>query len=55
MIHSFLAQAEGKGSVITVSSGAANSQFPNMSSYISSKLAQASSWSLFILVRMPVL
>lgn len=40
MIHSFLGQAEGKGSVITVSSGAAGSQFPNMSSYISSKLAQ---------------
>ncbi|KAF2194086.1 NAD(P)-binding protein [Zopfia rhizophila CBS 207.26] len=41
MCHYFLKQAiNGHGTIITVSSGAAGSLFPNMSSYISSKLAQ---------------
>lgn len=40
MSHHFLRQAGGNGTLITVSSGSAGSTFPNMSSYISSKLAQ---------------
>ncbi len=40
MCHYFLGQAGGEGTIITVGSGAAGSTFPNMSSYISSKLAQ---------------
>ncbi|KAI1394295.1 NAD(P)-binding protein [Hypoxylon trugodes] len=40
MSHYFLKQANGKGTIITVSSGSAGSTFPNMSSYASSKLAQ---------------
>ncbi len=40
MCHYFLKQAGGVGTIITVSSGAAGSTFANMSSYISSKLAQ---------------
>lgn len=40
MCHFFLQQANGEGTIIGVGSGAAGSLFPNMSSYISSKLAQ---------------
>lgn len=40
MCHYFLRQANGKGSIITIGSGAAGNCYPNMSSYASSKLAQ---------------
>jgi len=40
MCHHFLKQSGGEGTIITISSGSAGSLFPNMSSYISSKLAQ---------------
>ncbi|KAI0811399.1 NAD(P)-binding protein [Xylaria sp. FL0064] len=40
MCHYFLKQSSGGGTIITISSGSAGSLFPNMSSYISSKLAQ---------------
>ncbi|KAI6080765.1 hypothetical protein F4821DRAFT_48814 [Hypoxylon rubiginosum] len=41
MSHFFLKQAEGKGTIISISTGTIGSVFPNMSSYSSSKLAQA--------------
>ncbi|KAI0197697.1 NAD(P)-binding protein [Astrocystis sublimbata] len=40
MCHYFLKQANDEGTIIGVSSGAAGSNLPNMSSYASSKLAQ---------------
>ncbi|KAI1174694.1 NAD(P)-binding protein [Nemania sp. FL0916] len=40
MSHFFVGQAGGKGTIINIGTGAAGSSFPNMSSYISSKLAQ---------------
>ncbi|KAI5917920.1 hypothetical protein F4810DRAFT_629428 [Camillea tinctor] len=40
MCYYFLKQAQENDTIITVGSGAAESLFPNMSSYVSSKLAQ---------------
>ncbi|KAI1778628.1 NAD(P)-binding protein [Hypoxylon cercidicola] len=41
MSYCFLKQAEGKGTIIFVGTGTIGSIYPNMSSYTSSKLAQA--------------